>query len=199
MGLREAIDEDLAHLEPWLSWTLEEPATLERTRARLRGWVEEFQAGRSVRYAIAPLDRPSLILGGAHLKQHAAASVREVGYWVRKSAARQGIAGAAVSTLAVQAFEEDGVDRLVLQCDVANDASAAFARSLGFRLVGGVTRTYPDGAPRPVLEFEMSRDGYRLHHAATLGERSRRVRLVADAPTPPRGPRGRPAEPEHHQ
>lgn len=42
-ALREAIDEDVGHLKPWLSWTLEEPATLERTRARLVEWVDQFR------------------------------------------------------------------------------------------------------------------------------------------------------------
>lgn len=183
-GLRAAIDEDVDHLKPWLSWTLEEPATLERTRARLRGYVDQFRAGQGFRYAITPGDRPSLILGGAHLNCRVGPRAHDVGYWVRRSAVRQGIAAAAVSKLAVHAFTERGVDRLVVQCDVANAASEAFARALGFEYAGTATTTYPDGAPRPVSRFEMDRDGYRLRHAPTLRDRARRVRLVTDIAAP---------------
>lgn len=177
-GLREAIDEDVDHLRPWLSWSLEEPATLEHTRLRLRGYVSQFRTGQAFRYAIAPLDRPQRILGGAHLNCRVGPGAHDIGYWVRKSAARQGIAAAAVSTLAIHAFEERQVGRLVLQCDVANTASAAFARALGFRFTGPVTAAYPDGRERPVLQFEMSAEDYRLHYQPVFRDRARRVQLV---------------------
>ncbi|MBW3554545.1 MAG: GNAT family N-acetyltransferase [Gemmatimonadetes bacterium] len=177
-GLREAIDKDVAHLKPWLSWTLEEPTTLEGTRVRLREWVEQFRRGRAFRYAITPPDRPSLILGGAHLSSRVGPAAHDVGYWVRRSAVRQGVATAAVSTLAIHAFDHGGVDRLVARCDIANAASQAVARALGFRLTGSVTVQYPDGSPRPVHQFEMTSVDYRLHHAPRLRERARRVRVV---------------------
>jgi RimJ/RimL family protein N-acetyltransferase len=179
-GLREAIDEDLGHLEPWLSWSLEEPKTLEQTRVRLRGYVDQFRKGQAFRYAITPQDRPSLILGGAGLSCRVGPAAHDVGYWVRRSAIRQGIAAAAVSTLAVHAFAERSVDRLVIQCDVANATSAAMARALEFQFIGSATAAYPDGSPRPVLQFEMARESYHLRHASMLRERARRVHLVSD-------------------
>lgn len=180
VGLRAAIDEDVGHLKPWLSWTLEEPATPERTRDRLGEWVDEFRQSRAFRYAITPLDRPSLILGGAHLNHRVGPAAHDVGYWVRKSAVRRGIASAAVSALVIHAFERRKVERLVIQCDVANAASEAFARALGFERIGTATATYPAGAPRPVSRFEMILESYRLRHRPTLGDRARRVRLVTD-------------------
>ena len=177
-ALRDAIDEDVDHLKPWLSWTLEEPATLERTRARLRDYVEQFHAGRAFRYAITPLDRPAVILGGAHLNRRVGPDAHDVGYWVRRSAVRQGIAAAAVSALVVHTFEERDVERLVIQCDVDNSASADLARALGFGFVGNDAGMYPDGRPRPLLRFELTRERFRRHHAATLRERARRVHLA---------------------
>ena len=184
LGLREAIDEDVGHLKPWLSWTLDEPSTLEHTRVRLRGYVDQFRMGQAYRYAITPVDRPPLILGGAHLNCRVGPAAHDVGYWVRRSAVRQGIAGAAVSTLAVHAFARRNVDRLLSQCDVANSASAALARALGFQFIGARTTTYPDGAPRPVLEFEMTRESYSLHHALMLRERARRVHFIEKTTIP---------------
>lgn len=89
-ALREAIDEDVEHLRPWLTWTLEEPATLERTRERLGEWVARVRAGRAKRFAITPVDRPERILGGAHLNWRDGPAAYDLGYWVRGSAARHG-------------------------------------------------------------------------------------------------------------
>lgn len=180
LPLREAIDEDLAHLKPWLSWTFEEPATLEQTRRRLKHWVEQFRQGGSLRYAIAPLERPSTILGGAHLKLRAVPDALEVGYWVRRSASRRGVATTAVSALVVDAFDRRQAQRLVIRCDEANHGSAAFASALGFELVGGETTSYPDGRPRAVQRFEMPVRSYRLRHAERFRERARRAQLVPD-------------------
>lgn len=176
-ALREAIDEDVDHLKPWLSWTLEEPASLERTRERLSRWVAQFQAGEGFRWALVSPDEPSRILGGANLNCRFGPDAHDVGYWVRKSAARQGIAAAAVARLAVHAFEGREVERLVSQCDVGNARSAAFARALGFRFVGEAKTEYPDGSPRPVLRFEMRRESYFREHAPALRGRAGRVKL----------------------
>lgn len=183
-ALREAIDEDVGHLKPWLSWTLEEPASLERTRARLAGWAEAFRTGEGLRFAVTPADRPWHILGGANLNTRFGPDARDVGYWVRASAARRGVAGAAVARLVVHAFEELAVDRLVSQCNVGNTASAAFAEALGFEPIGQAVTSYPDGSPRPVLRFEMRRDPYGARHADAMRRRAEHVRLVTDPAAP---------------
>ncbi|HUF69888.1 MAG TPA: GNAT family N-acetyltransferase [Longimicrobiales bacterium] len=183
-ALRAAIDEDVGHLKPWLSWTLEEPATLERTRARLRGYVDQYLSGQAFRYAITPGNEPSLILGGAHLNFRVGPDAHDVGYWVRRSAVRQGIAAAAVSALVVHCFTHRGVDRLVIQSDVANAASIALAAALRFRFAGLVDTRFPDGSPRPVCQFELAGGDYRLRHEPELRDRARRVRLLTDAPDP---------------
>lgn len=179
-GMREAIDENVDHLKPWLSWTLEEPATLEQTRRRLVGWVEQFRRGTAFRYAVTPVDRPSTILGGAGLSRRFGPAAHDVGYWVRKAAARQGIASAVASRLAVTAFAKPGLERLIIQCDVANTASAVLAQVLGFQFTGAATTEYPDGTPRLVHRFEMNRESYLEHHASTLLERAHRVRITDD-------------------
>jgi RimJ/RimL family protein N-acetyltransferase len=183
-ALRAAIDEDVGHLKPWLSWTLEEPATLEHTQERLREYVDQYRSGQASRYAITPEYQPSLILGGAHLNSRVGPAAHDIGYWVRRSAARQGIAAAAVSALVVHCFSHRNVDRLVIQCDVANTASAALARVLGFQFSGTVDTAWPDGSPRPVFQFELAGEDYRLRHEPELRDRARRVRLLTDAPDP---------------
>jgi RimJ/RimL family protein N-acetyltransferase len=176
-GVREAIDEDVGHLKPWLSWTLDEPVSLDRTRARLADYVEQFRTGRAYRYAITRADGPSSILGGVSLNQRVGPCAHDVGYWIRRSATRQGVAGAAVCALAIRAFEGRGIHRLVIQCDVANIVSAAFARRLGFEPVGAAEARHADGSPRPVLQFEMLLESYRQQHQAAFHVRARRVVL----------------------
>lgn len=174
-ALRAAIDEDLSHLKPWLSWTLEEPVTEEETRARLRKWIEQCQSGQAFRYAIVPADQPSLILGGAHLKCRVEAAAHDLGYWVRRSAARQGIASAAASALIIHGFEKLQVDRLVIRCDRGNQASEAFARALDFRYVGEQEDRHADGSRRPVHQFELRIEDYRLNNAIPAARSWRRV------------------------
>lgn len=179
-ALREAIDEDLGHLRPWLGWTLEEPSSPEETGARIARWVRQFREGRGFRYAIAFEDKPFRILGGTGLNHCIGPGAYTVGYWVRRSVARQGIASAAVSALVVRAFEDLSVDRLVIECDVANGASASFARGLGFEPIGTATTTYPDRTPRPVYRFGLAREGYRRRHATAFRRRARDVHLVSE-------------------
>lgn len=187
-ALRAAIDEGVGHLRPWLGWSLEEPASLERTRERIAGWAEQHRRGTARRYAIVAEDRPSRILGGAWLKRRGvpagpgpgsgdAASI-ELGYWVRRSAVRRGIATAAASALLVQAFDGEGVGRVVVRLDVANAASAAFARALGFDRAVEAEAAYPDGTPRPVVELGMEREDY-ARHATALRARAAGARIVA--------------------
>lgn len=177
-GLREAVDEEVSHLKPWLSWTLDEPASREGTRERLRRWVEDFRLGRGFRWAVTRPERPASILGGASLNRRVGPDAHDVGYWVRASATRRGIAAAAVSRLLVHAFEDRGVGLVVAQCDVANEASGAFATALGFTSAGETVNRYPDGSPRPVERFEMRRAEYIAEHGRELRRRARRVRLM---------------------
>lgn len=160
-GFRAAVDEDVGHVKPWLSWTLEEPATLERTRARLADWAEEFLRGDRHRYAVVTVAAPDTILGGANLACRVGPDALDVGWWLRRSAAGRGIAGAAAARLIVHAFDDRDVARVVAHCDPGNERSIGFARRLGFVGAGGRTFTWPDGTPRPVLCFEMDRDGWR--------------------------------------
>lgn len=186
IALREAIDEDVSHLRPWLSWTLDEPVSLERTRAKLAGWVRQFQTGYAYRYAIREASRPATILGGAMLNSRVGPTAHAIGYWVRRSATGRGIAGAAVAALVAQSFQLPHVGRVVIECDPANAASAGFARHLGFEYVGQLTSYFPDGTPRPILQFEMQRGDYEARHGPDLWSRARVVSIVGPSIPPTR-------------
>lgn len=179
-ALREAIDEDVGHLKPWLSWTLEEPVSVEQTRQRLAGYVDQYRVGEAYRYAITSAERPHLILGGANVYPRHGRSAFEIGYWVRKSAARMGVAQAAVAALLVEVFRRPHVERVSIRCDVTNTASAAFAERIGFQFAQRVDGSFADGSPRPLRELAMTAGDYR-ERESELREQARRVRWAVDA------------------
>jgi RimJ/RimL family protein N-acetyltransferase len=153
-ALRAAIDESLDALRPWMSWAPEEPSTLPVLSARLAGYAADFAEGRRWRYAV--LDRETgRLLGGASLHPYPAPGALEVGYWVRSSQLRRGIAGAAAAALTRHAFQAHGVAAVEIWCDAANHASAAVALSLGFAHHGSRVTTRADGSPRPVEVYRL--------------------------------------------
>lgn len=60
----------------------------------------------------------------------------EIGYWLHSSYARQGITKLAVQTLCNYAFQNLGLNKLVIEADTENIASNRVAQSCGFRLIG---------------------------------------------------------------
>lgn len=154
-ALREAIDEDVSHLRPWMNWSREEPVGLAATEARLARWVESFDRGESLRFAVE-MENEGRILGGASLHRRIGPDGYDLGYWIRRSAAGSGVAKSATSRLIVFAFEEEHVGRLQIHCDVSNSRSAALASSLGFAFLRELDGTYRDGSPRALKVFEMA-------------------------------------------
>jgi RimJ/RimL family protein N-acetyltransferase len=153
-ALRAAIDESLDSLRPWISWAAEEPTPLPVLAARLAGYAEDFQEGRRWRYAVVER-RTGHLLGGASLHPYPGPGALEVGYWVRSSQHRRGIAGAAAAALTRHAFRAHGVDRAEIWCDPGNVPSASVARALGFAHAGSRMMTRPDGGDRPVEVYRL--------------------------------------------
>jgi RimJ/RimL family protein N-acetyltransferase len=161
-ALRAAIDESLDALRPWISWAPQEPTPLPVLAARLAGYAADFRDGVRWRYAV--LDRESRhLLGGASLHPYPGPGALEVGYWVRSSQHRRGIARTAAAALTRHAFQARGVDRAEIWCDPGNGPSAAVARALGFAHAGSRTMPRPDGSERPVQVYRLDAlDGLRF-------------------------------------
>ena len=131
LSLRAAIDESLPEVQRWLPWGKEEPSTLEQLAARLDRYAQDFAAGATLRFALVD-DADGTLLGTGALLRCDEPDVFEVGYWVRTSAAGQGIATRASAALVRHAFRELGAARMELWTLVGNDPSMAVARRLGF-------------------------------------------------------------------
>jgi RimJ/RimL family protein N-acetyltransferase len=160
-ALRGAIDESLDALRPFISWAAREPTSLAATEARLTEYAQDFERGLRWRYAIVERETGAL-LGGASLHPYPGPGALEVGYWVRTSWHRRGVARAAAAALTRHAFAAHGVHHVEIWFDPGNHASRAVAQALGFAPAGPRLVTRADGSPREVCVYRLD-DPAMLH------------------------------------
>jgi RimJ/RimL family protein N-acetyltransferase len=142
-ALLEAVSTSSDHLRPWLSWASVEPLE-PGLKTFISGSIETFNSGENFDYAIWD-DAESTLIGGAGLHPRLGPGRIEIGYWVRDSWLRRGVASAAARALTTAAFQLQGLDEVQIHCDEANVASAGIPRGLGFRLL----RTVQEEAQAP--------------------------------------------------
>jgi RimJ/RimL family protein N-acetyltransferase len=128
--------------------------------------IEEFDRGDNFDYALWDAQETAL-LGGAGLHPRLGPGRIEIGYWVRASQLRAGIASAAARALTLAAFNLSGIDEVHIHCDEANSASAGVPRGLGFRLM----RTVDDEPKAPAeigrsLEWVLTRRDWQRRAAS---------------------------------
>ena len=152
--LKEAVDESVAELLPWMPWAVEEPQPVSAKVGLLRGFRGRFDLGRDFVYGIFALDG-STVVGGTGLHTRRGADAFEIGYWIRTSHAGQGFATESSAVLTRVAFELCGVERVDIRVDPANVASARVPRKLGYREEATLRRrlSYPE--PRDVIVFSL--------------------------------------------
>lgn len=124
-----AVRESLAELTPWMSWCHEGYAAHE-TRTWLEAQVLAFSAGTAFEFAIVSSD--GRYLGGCGLSQVDPINRRaNLGYWVRSSATRRGVATAAVGLVRDWAWANTDLIRLEIVAAVANLPSQRVAARAG--------------------------------------------------------------------
>lgn len=161
LALRAAIDESLPEVQRWLPWGKEEPSSLEHLAARLERYAQDFSANTTWRFALVD-DADGALLGTGALLRCAEPDALEVGYWVRTSAAGQGLATRAAAALVRHAFDAHGVARMELWTLPGNDASMAVARRLGFSWRERRETSRQGAAPETYEIFDLlSRDALR--------------------------------------
>lgn len=129
--LKEATDESVEHLRPWMDWARLEPQTLDEKvelLRRFRGW---FDLGENFVYGIFSRDE-ARVLGGSGLHAHVGEGALEIGYWLRVSETGNGYMTEAVAAITQAAFAWCEVDRLEIRVDSENAASLAVPPRLGY-------------------------------------------------------------------
>jgi RimJ/RimL family protein N-acetyltransferase len=129
--LKEAVDASLDHLRAWMPWAAEEPQTPEEKVDLLRSFRSQFDAGENFVYGIFSADE-SEVLGGTGLMPRIGPGGLEIGYWVRTSAVRRGIATEASAVQTRVGFEICEADRIEIRIEPRNEASLGIPRKLGF-------------------------------------------------------------------
>ena len=155
--LKSAIDENLAHLQAWMPWAMDEPSPLDVIEQRITKFAADFAAGTDGIYAIFTRDE-TFALGGTGLHGRVEGGL-EIGYWIHQAHCGRGYATEAAAGLTAAAFGIPAVEQVQIRCDPANALSSAIPRRLGFRhietLIGDTVT--PQGAPRDTMVWQMLR------------------------------------------
>jgi ribosomal-protein-serine acetyltransferase len=130
----DAILESMDALIPWMPWCVPGYPP-ERQRAWVEMTMKAFQDGTTHEFAIVSSE--GRYLGGCGLNGLDTLNRRaNLGYWVRSSAAGQGIATAATLLVRAWAFEHTDLVRLEIVASLRNEASVRVAEKAGARREG---------------------------------------------------------------
>ena len=169
-----AVGASLEHLRPWMAWATPEAADVRTQLLRVAESDELWAEGAGFIYVMivgdsAPARPPGQsgsrgdpdgeFVGTIGMHRRAADDAVEIGYWIASAKTRRGYATAAARALTPVALELSATRRVEIHCDVANTASAAIPRKLGYRL-----------------------DRVEAHEREAPGERGRRMIWVWDPP-----------------
>lgn len=139
IALNEAILESFDNLHRFMHWAKEKPSIADS---------EEYVKLSVVNWALKKNEEPYLPLyifnkitnqfigaTGYHHYHWDIPSV-EIGYWIRKSCAKQGFMSEAINALTQYAFKQLFVKRITITCDDDNFSSKNIAERLGYMLEG---------------------------------------------------------------
>ena len=129
--VKEAVDGSLEHLRTFMDWAWAAPEPVGVIRKRLRAFRDAFRHGDDWIYGLFERDGSAMV-GGAGLHRRVGPEALEIGYWIRASRLRQGLATEAAAALTRLAFEWCGALRVEIHVDPANTASLAVAERLGY-------------------------------------------------------------------
>lgn len=128
-----AVNHSLDTLIPWMAWAHEDYRE-EEARQWFRYTHLQRQQGTADELGLFAED--GRLLGGAGIRYPAGAeSPAALGYWVRSSEQRKGIARSAVKWLVERAFSQPDIDVIEILAAETNLASRAVAVSAGAELV----------------------------------------------------------------
>ncbi len=135
--LMELVDGSFPELQAWMTWAQEMP-TRDAEMEMLRTAYASFELGSEFGYGIFEPDGTMVGTCGLHRGEPAVCSI---GYFVRTDRTGRGYATEAARALTAAGFEHlSDLEHIEITCDVANVASAAVPRKLGYTLVAEVDR-----------------------------------------------------------
>jgi RimJ/RimL family protein N-acetyltransferase len=154
----EAVRESLPELSPWMPWC--HPGySIDDSRSWLAIQVPAFQQGTTFEFAI--VSGAGGYLGGCGLNQIDKLNGRaNLGYWVRATARRRGVATAAVRLLRDWGFQNTDLARFEVVIAVGNVSSHRVAEKSGATREGTLrSRLLLHGAYHDATMFSFVRPG----------------------------------------
>jgi len=161
--LSDALNSSIDHLKPFMPWADDLPQSVDDSRALLRRFRAAFDTNEQFVYGVFAADESEL-LGGCGLHPRVGPGGLEIGYWVRASATRQGIATEAAAALTRAGFDVCGADRIEIRIDPENVESLGVPRKLGFPEEVRLRRRLPGrpGEPlRDAVVFTLFREEFK--------------------------------------
>lgn len=155
-AMHAAVRESLAELIPWMPWC--HPAySLQEARSWLALQVQAFNERKWFEFSI--VEPGGTYLGQCGLNQFDELNRRcNLGYWVRSTATRRGVATRAVSLLRDWAFAHTHLVRLEVVIAAGNQASVRVAEKAGAAREGVLgQRLVLHGAPVDAVMFSFVR------------------------------------------
>lgn len=129
--LFEAARESIATVGPWLSW-LDSHNSLADAERWVDASLEHWQRGTEFRFAVVDSSASAWLLGGVGLNHlNTAHGIGNLGYWVRASATRRGVASRAARRVAQFGLTAGGLGRIEILTAVDNVASQQGADRIG--------------------------------------------------------------------
>jgi ribosomal-protein-serine acetyltransferase len=134
-ALHKAVHESIPELEPWMSWANEKYTA--ETALNFITLTRAYWSNESM-YAFAIIDtKTGGVIGGCSLSHiHPVYHFCNLGYWVRTSRQREGIAGRAAQLAARFAFEKVKLIRVEIVIAVGNEPSKRVAEKIGAHYEG---------------------------------------------------------------
>jgi RimJ/RimL family protein N-acetyltransferase len=171
-ALAEAVVSSLDHLRPWMPWVHDEPQAIDQKIGLLRGFRSRFDADQDFVYGV--FDRNDVtVVGGAGLHTRVGDDALEIGYWIRESEVRRGLATEVAAALTRAAFLVAEVERVEIHVTPANVASCRVAEKLGFRAEATLRRRAalaPGGPKQDLTIFTMTVEDFVDSEAHKLSE-----------------------------
>lgn len=137
-AMTELIARNQARLARWEPWA-EHPATLESTRAYIRGALEDFARGRQISTIMA-VDGGQRFIGRCGIRINAHLGAGDVGYWIDGDYEGRGLTSRAARALITAAIDELGLRKIDIRTSIGNQRSRALAERLGFAFEGILPR-----------------------------------------------------------
>ncbi len=156
LAVFEAVRESVAEVMPWLPWCHPQ-YSIHESRSWLETQVEAFKRRTAFEFAI--VSREGRYWGGCGLNQIDQINRRaNLGYWVRSSATRRGIATTATRLVSDWGFQNTDLIRLEIVIAVDNLASLRVAERAGAVREGTLrSRLMLHGTPHDAAIFSFVR------------------------------------------